>query len=100
MHQMEGHLTVSNSTNYKQKLGSLRIVSSWQDQPAHSTNLSIFTTLNQPNQNAAGDFDMKDIRDTVKNKGVVIMGNFNYPHIDCLNMCSGQIREAKFLHIK
>lgn len=38
-----------------------------------------------------------DIREAFKEKGVVIMGDFNYPHIDWINVCSNHTKEVKIL---
>ncbi|XP_053130019.1 uncharacterized protein LOC128335549 [Hemicordylus capensis] len=65
-----------------------------------SRSMSHKNSILQGNQNANSDWELQEeIREASRRGRAVIMGDFNYPHIDWVNSQSGQNKEVKFLDI-
>nr|GFB50161.1 hypothetical protein [Tanacetum cinerariifolium] len=62
------------------------------------SNVIVGACYRPPDQKPEGDLEMrKQIREVSTRDRVVVMGDFNYPHIDWVNSCSGHERETGFL---
>ena len=74
------------------------IESLWVKLPGQKNDVIVGVCYRPPDQTIEGDLEMgKQFREVTKKDKVVIMGDFNYPHIDWVNWCSGQAKETGFL---
>uniref|UniRef100_A0A8D0BHT0 B30.2/SPRY domain-containing protein n=1 Tax=Salvator merianae TaxID=96440 RepID=A0A8D0BHT0_SALMN len=66
--------------------------------PGQKTSLTLGTCYCPPNQTQEGNQHLEnEVKEASKKERVVIMGDFNYPHIDWVNSCSTYEREITFL---
>ncbi|CAM4719886.1 unnamed protein product [Lepidochelys kempii] len=65
---------------------------------SNNKNIAVGIYYRPPDQDGNSDPEMlRDIREAIKIKNSVIMGDFNYPHIEWVHVTSGQDAEIKFL---
>ena len=70
------------------------------DNAGPQTNVVLGMCYHPPDQNAQNDLEMENENREVSKRGsVVIMGDFNYHHIDWINSYSSHDKEAKFLDV-
>uniref|UniRef100_K7F1R0 Endonuclease/exonuclease/phosphatase domain-containing protein n=1 Tax=Pelodiscus sinensis TaxID=13735 RepID=K7F1R0_PELSI len=76
------------------------IESLWIEIPcSNNKKLAVGIYYRPPDQDSDTDIEMlREIREATKIKNSIIMGDFNYPHIDWIHVTSGREPEIKFLN--
>uniref|UniRef100_K7EZ72 Endonuclease/exonuclease/phosphatase domain-containing protein n=1 Tax=Pelodiscus sinensis TaxID=13735 RepID=K7EZ72_PELSI len=66
---------------------------------SNNKKLAVGIYYRPPDQDSDTDIEMlREIREATKIKNSIIMGDFNYPHIDWIHVTSGREAEIKFLN--
>ena len=70
----------------------------WVEITGPNGNLTVGVCYRPPDQKIEEDYKMMTgLKMAAKQKNCVVMGDFNYPHIDWANGCSNRGRESEFL---
>ncbi|CAM5127487.1 unnamed protein product [Eretmochelys imbricata] len=74
------------------------IESLWIVIPCSDKNITVGIYYRPPDQDSDSDDEMlREIREAIKIKNSIIVGDFNYPHIDWIHVTSARNAETKFL---